>query len=1105
LLAGVAPGIVLSTTALSTSALAVDVEDERTDPIATSTANAGAPDDVNVTSGGSIVLDSGVAITLDSDNAVSHAGQITISEADGATGVRILGGFTGSFDLSGSITVDEESQRTDEDDDGTLDGDFARGTGRTGILIEGASPFVGNINTTTGSGIDIAGNDSYALNALADVDGSINFRSATTILGDRNAAANIAGDVSGNVRLGGSIQAVGEDSSGVVVSGDVGGSIVNESSVAVRGFAFESVSNYRDPDGVFLTDPPPLDGDDLKASGPSFIIAGNVAEGFLNNNDVGGGDADDDADGNDPTKDISGDFDENRLPGSISQRGSAPAVLIDPSQSPTSGDIVIGLVVERIPDTLDDDGDGDTDEIIGTFLENYGFINRGVVQANGLNTGFDANAIVITGAADGRTTTVEGGFLNPGTATATAFEADATVVRVGQNATVPEVVNTGALTATINTETNHNVSVLIIEAGALVSALENSGNIVATTRGDAGNAVAIRDLSGTLVSLTNTGAIVAQFTADGDDDDGDGSTTDVDERTGDTIAVDLSGHSAAQSVIFVQDFDADDDPNVTTDDPAIVGDVRFGAGDDEFQLHAGTMTGDLSFAGGADIFSVDGGAVFTGALRDADGGLAVTVGDGEVHVTNREVITVTSVMIGDEALVALPIDLRSVGATSALIDASGAITIADGAQILPQIVGLGAPGEVSVEIMSAGGGLTVAGDIADALALESPFLFDSSLSTSTNGSAETVVVTIRRKTAEELGMASNQAALYEPAVETLNTDEELLVAIANTADAESFFAATDQLSPDYSFASFQFFVAAADGAIGAVGNRLDTVRAGRDGAGSAWMQEFGVYLDREAGQNDPGYRGDAFGIALGIDRPLGPFYAVGANVALGAASIEQPAGFDTPLSVTNAQLGVYAAAARGNLLFDLYAGAGADFFESERNIIVSDVFRSASGEWKGHHATATARLGYELTRGRWYARPALSVDYLRLDEESYRETGDAAVILALDERSADMLASTVSMTLGAQFGNEARTWWSPRLRLGYRYENFGSGLVTTTQFVSGGGTAVLRADDLPPAGGLFGLSLAAGSRHSSFSLDYDADIRDGFTRHGARLTFRFIF
>jgi len=246
------------------------------------------------------------------------------------------------------------------------------------------------------------------------------------------------------------------------------------------------------------------------------------------------------------------------------------------------------------------------------------------------------------------------------------------------------------------------------------------------------------------------------------------------------------------------------------------------------------------------------------------------------------------------------------------------------------------------------------------------------------------------------------------------------------------------------------------------------------------------------------------------DLPLGPFYAVGLNFVGSASQIEQPDGFDQPMSVSSAQLGAYAAADINGLLIDFYAGGGLDFFDTERQIVVTDpitdavVIRNAVGDWSGTHTNASARIAYDLRAGRFFVRPAISVDYLSLKEDGYDETGDTSVLLAIADRESDLFATTASLTLGAKFGSDARSWWSPRVRLGYRSES-GSAALTSARFLGGTDVFDLDAGDLPDSGGVFGFTFAAGSRYSSFAFDYDADVRDGFIRHGARVAFRFVF
>src|SRR5690606_4400942 len=102
------------------------VDTKITTPIATSTASNGAPDNVSITSAGSIVPAGGVAVTIDSNNSVSNAGTIQITNANDATGILANPGTAGAITNSGKIVIDETYTATDTDNDGDLDGPFAQ-------------------------------------------------------------------------------------------------------------------------------------------------------------------------------------------------------------------------------------------------------------------------------------------------------------------------------------------------------------------------------------------------------------------------------------------------------------------------------------------------------------------------------------------------------------------------------------------------------------------------------------------------------------------------------------------------------------------------------------------------------------------------------------------------------------------------------------------------------------------------------------------------------------------------------------------------------------------------------------------------------------------
>src|SRR3546814_16197836 len=73
-----------------------------------STANYGAPDDIEITDKGSVVPTGGTAVTLDSGNDVKNAGTIQISDASNAAGIRATATGSGAITNSGKIVLDED-------------------------------------------------------------------------------------------------------------------------------------------------------------------------------------------------------------------------------------------------------------------------------------------------------------------------------------------------------------------------------------------------------------------------------------------------------------------------------------------------------------------------------------------------------------------------------------------------------------------------------------------------------------------------------------------------------------------------------------------------------------------------------------------------------------------------------------------------------------------------------------------------------------------------------------------------------------------------------------------------------------------------------------
>lgn len=1070
----------------SMSALAqTSITDTRTTPVTTSTVgDNNTADDVTIATGGTVTPDSGTAVTVDSDNSVTNEGSIAIEDADNAVGVDLQGGNTGGFTNSGSVNILESFTPTDTDGDGIVDGRFAEGTGRTGILVSGASPFSGDIDLTARGTILVEGNESFAVRILRDAGLTGNLFNNGTInaLGDNSFGISVEGDITGNINSTGAISVRGENTVGVNISGDVNGQFVNSGSITSTG--------YRFTDRPVLSGRNLLDAEDLYQAGSAIQVSGNITNGiFLQEREV----TQTNSDGSTTTSVVG--------VSNVSQLGSAPAILLDGQGVP----IAIGIVAS-ITDPNDADFEAD---------EQYAFVNQGRVTASGVYD--DVNATVL----EIRDATLTNGINNTSTLNASAFRSGddgtadvagatglARVIVLGDNAIADTINNSGLIVAQVNEATDEVyadrsnvvdprfIQAIAVDIGtnATSGTLVNSGSVSALITGRNGEAIAIRDASGTLTMLENSGSISAL-----------GVTSDAQNLQATSfnlIALDFSANTNGVTINQVAAVDTDTTDSITPVDPSINGDILLGSGADTLNVSKGSITGDLAFGAGADVFSLTGGSAYTGALSDTDGALTLAVAGSTLTNTGNSQLNVTEATFDDTSVFRPTLD-GATGAASGLV-ASGDITFADGATISPVLNNVISSTASTFTVLDAGGNLNLLGTLDSLSGIESPFMYDTSFAIDPNN-PNALIVTLDLRSTDQLGLDSVQAASFSSAFEAMQNNTDLANAFINITDGNEFNGALNQLLPEFAAAARQFVVANVDGATGAVGTHLDNARRSQDRPGGVWLQEFAYFADRDLAGLAEQYRGHGFGLTGGLDTALGPFHTVGVNLGFASTEIEDVVGVDEPLSVVTLQLGSYAGYQTGNLGIEAYAGAGFNDFESIRNVEVGNFTGTSSGDWQGMHYNASLRAGYDLQiTDRFWARPVVSVDYLSLNEEAYTETGPTGLALDVEERTSELGGVTALLNFGAKFEGR-RTWLRPAIRVGYRNEFINKGLVTNYGFVGLNNRATLQAADFPDNGILVGFSILAGSKYSSFGLDFDSDIRDGFIRHTGRLVLRLIF
>lgn len=1068
---------VLATGFASTASAQVEITDALTAGILTSTASDDdTPSDVTLASTGSITITSGTAITIDSDNTVINNGSISSMNVNDTTGVLISGGNTGGFSNTGTISLSEDTP----EDGITAGGDIATGSGRVGILISGASPFIGNVENETAGSITIRGQESSGIKLadMSSITGNISHNGSMAIFGERSTGMNIAGTVIGNLAMGGSIATTGEDTNAINISGDIDGSTTISGSIRSNAYVSTAGAAITTRQSLTVRDTL-LEEASLRQTGSAVKISGNLSQGIRFAQFI-------DEDGETIT-----------ATASVAMFGSAPAVLIDGNGTP----IALGRV-GQITDINDADYDAELQ---------YAFVNQGTLTADGL---FDDVSTTVMSFKD---VTLTGGINNSGTlrantyrsgivtgATTTTSDAPARVIVIGGGAIAERINNSGTILATASEATdsiyldpdnilNANrlyATAIDIDANGSLSEITNINSITVLITGRKGEAIAIRDASGTLITLNNSGTIFAGAT----------STDTTGEQTLDftLTAIDVSANTTGFTLNQTAYTDPDTEENTT---PVISGRILLGSGADTLNIASGTVVGDISFGDGMDTLALSNEAIVTTALTNGDGQLDIALtGGSTLNITAPETINITSLTVDGTSIYSPHINPKT-GEVSTLI-ASGTVSFADGATIAPSLETVLDSPSATFTIVDANL-LNIDTSVSALRSEQTPYLYDTTFARSATNQ-NTLVMSLAVRTPDALGLDQQQASLFTSAFEALQSSDTLGSAFVALTDQESFNAAYNQLLPEFAAASRQFVMANVDGASGAVGSHLDAARRSQDRSGGAWIQEFAYYADRELAGMSEQFRGYGFGITGGFDTRVGPFHTAGINIGFATTEIEDVLGLDEPLDVLTIQGGLYAGYETGNFGVDLYAGAGYNDFEAERNVVIGDFAQSTQADWSGTHYNASAKAGYDISFGKYFIRPAVTASYLSLREKAYSEEGTSGIELAIDKRTVDTATATATLDFGARFERE-KSWIAPSFRIGYRNDFINDSVITTGRFVNGATPFSVEAQEFPDSGFVLGVTFATGSQYSSFAFDYDADIRDGFSRHTARLVLRLLF
>ena len=878
--------------------------------------------------------------------------------------------------------------------------------------------------------------------------------------GDNSFGLRTMAPITGNIDVFANVQVQGQNATAISIEAPVDGRVTIQSEITASGYRFLRRSEVpRDIEDV--------DADDKLIGGPAVRMAASATRGFLLDGPppvIDPTDANGDGVVDDTDQDDDGVIDSSERTGIVNSFGSAPAVVIG-----APGAITLGNA--------------------GTGQNNYGVAINGVVLAGGTYDGIASTGLQIGGL--GGTVNTSNGIGINGQIVTTAFQADSTAIHIGAGTTAPSLdINSGNISAGVNTIEGILVDSrgIQIDAGAHVGVINNSGTIRAGVNGPAGNATAILDSSGEVVTVNNSNIILASLrTTDG-----------LAEAEGETIAIDLRANTTGAVVTQTSRGQG-------ATPPSIGGDILFSDGvhNDSLIVLSGVTEGLMAFGGGNDVLAADGDSVVRGGLSKNGGTLDVALGDAKLDLTQTGVATVTNLVAGSSSTLAFTADPAQTNPAQRIssLNVTNQANLNNGAQLQLHFTSKLLQDE-TFTVLSANT-LINEGLIVD-LTGQVPALFSGAVEFGANS----INIVTRRRTATELGLSGARARAFEGFYQAFDADDEVGLQFLGKITNEEFNDLYEQFLPDYSGGPFRTLSGTIREGMQAqaelpIGNQSNEPRS--------WLQEIGLTVKQET-VNEVPYQTGGFGVIAGYERPDGNDGFIGFSGSYMSSEIRNQMRFlGSHLAASAVTGGVYARRPYGGLMLDADLTGGLAWFDSTRRIVDQNaanqqvLIRQAEGHWTG--LIGAARIGalYDMKVGSWYLRPAGSIDGIYLREGSYTERGGGpSVNLAVDTRTSYEATAQLGVKFGTSFGRGYR--WGPEFELGYRSVLAGEAGETTAAFASTSGSefilaGVQRAKRLL----VIRAALRGQGAYSNFTFETGGEIGENYEAYMARLAIRFVF
>jgi outer membrane autotransporter protein len=372
-----------------------------------------------------------------------------------------------------------------------------------------------------------------------------------------------------------------------------------------------------------------------------------------------------------------------------------------------------------------------------------------------------------------------------------------------------------------------------------------------------------------------------------------------------------------------------------------------------------------------------------------------------------------------------------------------------------------------------------------------PFLFNSSLAS--DAASGQVKLNVEMKSGDELGLNSSERSILDAAITAADADHPIAGVFLTAANSESLKSTLQQLMPDHSGGAFE---AATKGSRLAAGFLSDPKPIG-----GVWIQQ--VLWGSSKGIGDTSsYKVEGWGANLGADHSIGALGSIG---LLAGYYYGHDGKDNNELQSDHYEVGAYWRTGAGPLRAWARWTVGTISFKSVRNFSAdlsgTTIARTATGKWNGRVYSASGGVSYEVHSGPFSFRPNVTLDYFRVHEKGYAETGGGdAFDLTVLSRNSNESAANIMLNIGYDIirGDQNSGWMRVEAE-GGRREILAGTLGTTVSAFTDGDLFSLAAEKRRSTW-VGGARLLGGGPAFSVSAEANAQKLQGDTSLGGRMS-----